>query len=144
MADAMQLFGQHVYQKAADELGRCQCHGGMAPLSFEAVVLDLERHRIGIGPDQSPVRDRNPMSIPRQIREHGFGPGKWSLGIDVPFASPRWSQEALKCFGVGEVGKAAVEGELAGAVGPQAASPASVAGTVWQVRAPAERSPCGR
>ena len=51
VADAMLASWQHVDQEPADELGRCQRHGGVAAGAFDAVILDAEGDVIGLGPD---------------------------------------------------------------------------------------------
>ena len=51
VADAMLASWEHMDQEPADELGRCQRHGGVATGAFEAVILDAEGDMIGIGPD---------------------------------------------------------------------------------------------
>src|SRR5579864_8257757 len=63
MADAVEAFGQHVDQKPADELVRIERHRLVAAGSVDSVVLDLERHRLAIGRDQTPVRDRDTMGV---------------------------------------------------------------------------------
>ncbi len=42
-------------------------HRRVAIQSFAAIVLDPERHRVGIGFDQSPVRDGDTVRIARQV-----------------------------------------------------------------------------
>jgi len=50
------------------------------------VILPAERDTALVQGDESPVGDRDPMGIARQIREHRRRPGKRALGIDDPFA----------------------------------------------------------
>jgi hypothetical protein len=51
VADAMLASWEHMEQEPADELGRCQRHGGVATGAFDSVILDAEGDVIGIGSD---------------------------------------------------------------------------------------------
>ena len=62
MSDAVLASGQDVDQEPADELGRCQRHGGVAARAFKTVVLDLEGDAAFIKTDQATVRDGAPPS----------------------------------------------------------------------------------
>ena len=59
VANAVLASWEHVEQETADELNSFQRHGGMASGPFETVILDAEGDMIGIGLDQTTVRDRN-------------------------------------------------------------------------------------
>ena len=65
VADTVEAAGQHVDQEPADELVRVERHRLIAAGSVDPIVLDLERHRLGIGRDQTPVRDRHAMRVAR-------------------------------------------------------------------------------
>jgi hypothetical protein len=63
MSDAVLASGQDVDQEPADELGRCQRHGGVAARAFKTVVLDLEGDAAFIKTDQATVRDGAPPLV---------------------------------------------------------------------------------
>jgi hypothetical protein len=71
-------------EEATDELGRGQPHHLLAVARFDAVILPAEGDGLGIGADQTGVRDRHAVSISAQVGQHGLRPPKWRLGIDVP------------------------------------------------------------
>src|SRR5271155_254081 len=49
---------------------RVERHRLVAAGSVDPIVLDLKRHRLGIGRDEAPVRDRHAVRVARQIGEH--------------------------------------------------------------------------
>src|SRR5437764_14981036 len=53
MADAMEALREDVNEEATDELAGGKRHGGVTGRSLDTVVLDLERHAGGVGPDQA-------------------------------------------------------------------------------------------
>jgi hypothetical protein len=60
MSDAVLASGQDVDQEPADELGRCQRHGGVAARAFKTVVLDLEGDVVVVHVDQTTVGNSPP------------------------------------------------------------------------------------
>jgi hypothetical protein len=63
VADAMEAFGQHVDQEAADELADVERHRGVAAGSLDPVVLDLERDAVLVDRDQAAVRDGDAVRV---------------------------------------------------------------------------------
>jgi hypothetical protein len=49
VADAMEAFGQHMDEKAADELADVERHGRVPAGAFDPVILDLERDAALVG-----------------------------------------------------------------------------------------------
>jgi len=76
MTDAVETVWENVDQEPADELARCQAHNLLAAAALDPVVLPFERNGIGIGADQSAVRDCHTVGVAGQVCQHGFGPPK--------------------------------------------------------------------
>ena len=112
----MEAAGQHVDQEPADELVRVERHRLVAAGSVDPIVLDLKRHRLAIGRDQTPVRDRHAVRVARQIGEHRLGPGERALGVDVPARPLERRQIGGERLHVDERGVRAVERQPAGGV----------------------------
>ncbi len=79
MPDAMESIGEDMDQKAADELRCSQAHDLLAVTAFDTVILPAEGYSIGIGADQSVVRDGDPMCVSAQICQDRPGPPKGGL-----------------------------------------------------------------
>jgi hypothetical protein len=67
VADAMEALGQHMDEKAADELADVERHRRVPAGAFDPVVLDLERDAALFDRDQTAVRDGDAVGIARQI-----------------------------------------------------------------------------
>ena len=67
VADAVEAFGQHVNEKAADELANVERHRRISAGAFDPVVLDLERNAPLVDCDQTAVRDGDAVGVARQI-----------------------------------------------------------------------------
>lgn len=80
--------------------GSCQRHGSLAARPFGAVILDAEGDVIGISSDQTAVRNRDPMSVSRQICQHSFGSGKRFLCVDDPVDFAQQGEECRKLDGI--------------------------------------------
>ena len=65
VADAVLASGEHVDQKAADELWRCQRHGRLAARAFETVIFDAEGDAVRIKADQAAVGNGNAVRVAR-------------------------------------------------------------------------------
>ena len=84
MADFYKAAGQHVEQKAANELRRLESHdGGLARL---AIVLPAKAHLVVLQRYQAPVRDRHAMGITRQVLQDLVRSAKWWFGVNHPLA----------------------------------------------------------
>lgn len=96
VADAVLASGEHVGQKAADELWRCQRHGRLASRTFETVIFDAEGDAARIETDQAAVGNGPPVRVARQIGQHGFGPGEGFFGVNDPVDFAQWREERFK------------------------------------------------
>ena len=72
VADAMEAAGQHVQEKAADELGRVERHGLEPVAAFDPVVLPFEGDARLVERDQPGVGDGDAVGVAREIGEDGF------------------------------------------------------------------------
>ena len=84
VADAVEAPGQHVQEKAPDELVRVKPHRLPAARAGDAIVFSAERDAGVVGCNEAAVRDRDAMGVARQVGEHGFRPGERPLGEDHP------------------------------------------------------------
>src|SRR5208282_3130886 len=84
MADAVEAAGQHVQEKAADELGGVEGHSPDPVAAFDPVVLPFEGDAGLAERDQPRVRDSDPVGIACEISENRFRSGEGSLGVDDP------------------------------------------------------------
>ena len=116
MPDAVETPGQNVEQKAADELGRLECHDLVEVQAAATIVLVSEGHTCLVEREQPPVRDGDTVRVAREIRQHRFRPGEGRLGVDHPSPLPDWSEITQKGPAIGETGLAAEEDELARAM----------------------------
>ncbi len=86
MSDLYKTPGQDMEQKATDELGRLQGHGG--PLTCLGIVLPAEGHVAIFKSDQTLVGDGHAMGIARQVFQDLVRSSKGFFGIDHPLAAP--------------------------------------------------------
>ena len=84
VADAVEACGQHMDEKAPDELGRGQGHGLVTMTPLGTIVFPLKGDTAFIAGNEPAVADGDPMGVARQIGEHGLGSGERALGIDHP------------------------------------------------------------
>ena len=102
MTDAVLAFWQNMEQEPADELGRCQRHGGVAVRAFETVVFNAKGDAMLIETDQAAVGYRDPVGVARQIRQHSFGSGEGFLGVDDSVDIAQWCQHRLERGAIGQ------------------------------------------
>jgi hypothetical protein len=76
--------GQHVQEKAADELGGVERHGPEPVAAFDPVVLPLEGDARLVERDEPGVGDGDAMGVAREIGENGPGSNEGPLGVDDP------------------------------------------------------------
>lgn len=62
MAETMEPVGEHMHQKAADDLG-WQAHDLHAVTTLDPVILPFERHGVGISADEATVRDGDAVGV---------------------------------------------------------------------------------
>ena len=105
VADAMEAIRENVDQEAADELARSQLHDGLAVVGLDPIVLPAESDGLGIGTDQTAVRDRDPLSwfalqttagqgvgVSTEIGQHRLGAAEGRFGINHPVRFTQWSE----------------------------------------------------
>ena len=115
MADPDEALGQHVQEETAQKLYSVQGHAlflGVIP-----VVLDGEGD-LAVGEiDDAVVRDGHPMGVGAQVAEDPLGAAERRLGVDHPVLAVQAVTQGRPIVGVGEVGGAAGQFELAVLVG---------------------------
>lgn len=116
VADAVLASGEHVNQKAANELWRCQRHGRLATRAFETVIFDAEGDAARIETDQAAVGNGHPVGVARQIGQHGFGPGEGFFGVNDPVDLAQRLQESIECRAINEPSMFSKELQLSGFV----------------------------
>ena len=84
MADLDQAFRQNVQAEAPQELTQTELH--LFASALVGIVFVAEGDRAGslIQSEQTPVADRHPVSIAREISEHGLRSAERFLAIDYP------------------------------------------------------------
>ena len=80
----MEAAGQHVQEKAADELGRVERHGFEPVAAFDPVVLPFEGDAGLVERDEPGVGDGDAVGVAGEIGEDGLRSGEGPLGIDDP------------------------------------------------------------
>src|SRR5216684_2515980 len=70
VADAVEAFGQHVDEEAADELVCGKRHALVSIAALDAVVLPLEGDALLVEGDQAAVGDGNAVGVTRKIGQH--------------------------------------------------------------------------
>ena len=63
----MEAPGQHVHEKAPDELVRVKPHRLPAVRTFDTIVLPAESDAGGVGCDEAAVRDGDPVGVTGKI-----------------------------------------------------------------------------
>ena len=114
MADAVEASGQHVHEKAPDELVRVKPHRLPAVRPFDAIVFPAERDAGVVGCDEAAVRDGDPVGVAGQIAQYLLRSGERRLAVDDPLDAPQRGDEALERGLVGEPGMRVEERQLAG------------------------------
>ena len=84
MANAVEASGQHVQEKAPDELVRVKPHRLPAVRTVDAVVFPAERDAGVVGRDEAAVRDGDPVGVAGQIAQHLLRSGERRLAVDDP------------------------------------------------------------
>ena len=103
-------------QEAAAELVRRECHDALPLGTIMAVVLVAEGDAGLVERNETPVRDGDPVSIAREIGEHGLGAGERRLGIDHEPLLPDCSEVTQKNSTISETSLVAEEGKSSGCV----------------------------
>ena len=81
VADAVEAPGQHVQEKAPDELVRVKPHRLPAARTVDAIVFPAERDAGVVGCNEA-VRDGDPVGVTRKIAQHMLRSGERGLAID--------------------------------------------------------------
>src|SRR5271166_3873682 len=112
MADAVEAAGQDVQEETADELGGVERDGPEPVAAFDAVVLPFEGDARLVEPDQTRIRDGDPVA--GEIGEDGPRSGEGSFGEDDPLAATRRRERGVEGALVGERREVAEEDEAVG------------------------------
>ena len=116
VANAVEAAGQHVQEKAADELGRVERHGP-EPVSraFDPVVLPFRKVTSAWSIAMSrELEMATPVSVAREVGKNGlWGPAQGSLGVDDPLGAARSREDGVEGALVGEQSEIAEEREAA-------------------------------
>lgn len=116
VTDAMKSLGKDVKEESTNELVGGKGHD-LPPVGAAAAIVFVAEHHPGIvEADEASVRDRDPVSVARQIGNHRLWSGEQRLGIDVTAVLTDRGQVAQERAAVGKVRDAAVERELPGLV----------------------------
>src|SRR5271166_6389546 len=115
VADAVEAIRQYMEEEAADELVGRQRHR-LDPclpgrLAAGAIVLPAESDAGLVEPDQPRIGDGDAVGVAGEIGEHGFRPGKGSLGVDHPRGAAQRRERGVEGAFVGKGREIAGEGE---------------------------------
>ena len=116
MLNAVEAPGQHVQQKAPDELVRVKPHRLPVARPVDAIVLPAERDAGVVGCNEAAVRDGDPVSVTGKIAQHLLRSRERRLAVDDPLDAPQRGDEALERLLVGEPGLRVEERQPAGGV----------------------------
>ena len=89
----MEARGQHVHEKAADELVGRERHQLVAVGTFDPVVLPLEGDACLIACEQAAIGNGDPMSVAREVAQHFLGAAEGALAVDHPFTFAKRRQQ---------------------------------------------------
>lgn len=109
VADTMLPLRQDMNEEATDELGRGQCHGGVAARAFEAVIFDAEGDAPVVHAYQAAVGDSDTVGVTRQVCQHGFGSGERFLGVDNPVDFAQRLQDSIEGSTINKLGMGSEE-----------------------------------
>src|SRR5271165_4478325 len=84
MADAVEARGQHVQQKAPDELVRVKPHRLPTAWTIDAIVFPAEGDAGVVGSNEAAVRDGDTVGVPGKIAQHLLRSRERRLAIDDP------------------------------------------------------------
>jgi hypothetical protein len=96
----MQAFGQHVDEKATDELEGLKRHPLVSIAALDAVVLPVEGDAALIEGDQAAIGDSDAVGVARQIGDYCLGSAEWPLGMLlswVKVANPSSQDRTPRC-----------------------------------------------
>jgi hypothetical protein len=103
VADAVEAAGEHVLEKAADELVGRERHGLEAVAAFDPVVFPFEGDALVVERNETRVGDRDAVGVAGEIGEDGLRPGERPLGVNDPCdrksSGEEDEHEVLKPFG---------------------------------------------
>lgn len=98
--DTLKAVGQHVEEKAPDELVGIQGHG---PVHAARLVVSVGEGDVAVlHADKAMVGNGDAVGVAGQVIEDGVGVGKRRFGIDDPFGLATVVQELLKSIPFGE------------------------------------------
>ena len=116
VADAVEACGQHVHEKAADELVGGERHHLIAFAPFEPVVLPLEGDALVIEREQAAVGDGDPVGVAGEIAQHLLRTAEGALAIDHPLFAVQRPQIRGERLRIDQPGMLAEELQLTGLI----------------------------
>ncbi len=114
VANTMKAIRQDMEEKATNELVDFEAQDLALTTTPFAVRLPAEGHVGLIEGQQAAVRDRDPMSVAREISQDLFGSRKCLFGKHEPFACTQRQQRGRKCLSITERGELTKELQFAG------------------------------
>ena len=67
-------------------------HGFLSITGFDTIIFPAERDGVGIGADQTTVRDCHTVRVSTEISQHSLGPAEGWFGIDHLFCFAQWGE----------------------------------------------------
>src|SRR6516165_6241459 len=104
VSNAVETVGQHVDQKATDELVDVEGHQLVAVVGLGPVILPFEGHALAVEGDEPAVGNRDPVSVAGQVGEHSAGSAKRLFGIDDPSDLSQCSNVGFEACWLGQAG----------------------------------------
>ena len=112
----MEACGQHVHEKAADELVCRERHHLIALAPFEPVVLPVEGDAFLVACEQAPVGDGHTVGIAGEVAQDLLGSCEGSFAVNHPLAVAQRRQISREGSRICQRSVPAEELELPGAV----------------------------
>ena len=100
MADPHEARGEHVHEKATDELDRIERHD--SPLTSVGIVLPAEGYLAILETHQAAVADGRLVGVPGQVFQDRGGSFGRPLGMHDPFGLHRLGEQTVELCGVGQ------------------------------------------
>lgn len=93
MPHATEASRQNVEKEPAQEIGRLEPKDSL--LAAVSVVSPADAHDAVAHPEQSVIRERDPMGVPRQVRQDVARAIEWLLGVHHPLPLPELMNDPL-------------------------------------------------
>ena len=117
MADAMEAAGQHVDEKAADELIDGEGHQLKALAALRAIILPAEGHTGIVERNEPTVGDGAAVGVAREVGQYCFGSAERAFAVDDPFRVAQRREVGGEGIAFAEMSVLTEELQVAGIVG---------------------------